>query len=82
VSLAILLLPHDSVLPNVPHHARNERVITLVHMHWMRQTVSDAGHARCNTETEWLKGVKSTDSRRLVINCKNRSRKDGRAFSS
>ena len=36
VPLAILLLPHDGVFPYVPHHARDECVIALVHVHWER----------------------------------------------
>jgi hypothetical protein len=45
-SLAIFLLPHDGVIPYVPHHARNERVIAFVHVHWERQGVADTWHAR------------------------------------
>jgi hypothetical protein len=51
VSLTVLLLPHDGVLPPVPHHTRDERVIALVHVHRVREAVPDAGHARCNRET-------------------------------
>ena len=36
VPLAIFLLPHDGVFPYVPHHARDECVIALVHVHWER----------------------------------------------
>jgi len=36
VAFAIFLLPHDSVFPHVPHHARDECVIALVHVHWER----------------------------------------------
>jgi hypothetical protein len=57
VPLAIFLLPHDGVIPNVPHHARNECVIAFVHVHWERYAVPDAGYARCNTETFWLKDL-------------------------
>jgi hypothetical protein len=44
--LAIFLLPHDGVLAYVPHHARDERVIAFVHVHWERQGVADTRHAR------------------------------------
>jgi hypothetical protein len=52
VTLPVFLLPHDCVLPNVPHHACDEGVIAFVYMHGVRQAVLDAGHARCNTEKD------------------------------
>jgi hypothetical protein len=36
VFLAVFLLPHDGVFPYVPHHARDECVIALVHVDWER----------------------------------------------
>lgn len=59
MSLTVLFLPHDRVLPDVPHHTRNESVITLVHVDRVWQTIPDARGARCNTETERLRDVKS-----------------------
>jgi hypothetical protein len=60
MSLAVLLLPHDGVVTHVTHDTRDERVITLVYVHRVREAVSDAGHARCNRQTGSLKRVKST----------------------
>jgi hypothetical protein len=60
VSLAILFLPHDGVVPHVTHDTRDERVIALVYVHRVREAVPDARHARCNRQTDSLKRVKST----------------------
>jgi hypothetical protein len=67
VPLAIFLLPHDGVFSHVSHHARDECVIALVHVHWERKGVADTWHARCNMKTMWLKDLKSSGKRRSFV---------------
>jgi hypothetical protein len=52
MSLAVLFLPHDGVVPHVTHDTRDERVIALVHVDRVWEAVPDAGHTRCNRQTD------------------------------
>jgi hypothetical protein len=64
VSLAVLLLPHDGVVSHVTDDTRDERVIALVHVHWVREAVPDAGHARCKRKTDCLKTIQNSQAQK------------------
>jgi hypothetical protein len=62
VSLAVFLLPHDGVVSHITNNTRDERVIALVHVNWVREAVPDAGHARCNRQADCLKTTRSSQA--------------------